>query len=418
MADLSAFVAVIGAGPAGMTAAGRAAAAGAEVLLLEGGDEPGRKLVLTGRKRCNLTNTLPLEQFLEAYGPNGRFLRNAYSRFFSGELVSFLEGIGVSTAVERGGRIYPVEGGADGVRKALAAFASSAGARLETGRRAGSLERRGDSAFLVAGKGFTAAAERVILATGGASWPQTGSCGDGYALARSLGHTVTPPRPALVPLRCSETFLPRLRGLRLRNVRLSFRPPGKKRKEEFFGEVHFTDFGISGPAVFHASEEIGRLAARGHLPVEINLKPALETATLEKRLLREFAAAGRGTLTEVFETLLPRQLIPVFLEEAGVPPEQSAAEMSRKARREILRLLQSFPLTVTGTLPLERGMVTAGGVRLTEVDPATMESRIAPGLYFCGEILDVAGTTGGFNLQAAFSTAALAGDAAGRGASR
>jgi predicted Rossmann fold flavoprotein len=182
--------------------------------------------------------------------------------------------------------------------------------------------------------------------------------------------------------------------------------------------VHFTDFGISGPAVFHASEEIGRLAARGHLPVEINLKPALETATLEKRLLREFAAAGRGTLTEVFETLLPRQLIPVFLEEAGVPPEQSAAEMSRKARREILRLLQSFPLTVTGTLPLERGMVTAGGVRLTEVDPATMESRIAPGLYFCGEILDVAGTTGGFNLQAAFSTAALAGDAAGRGASR
>jgi len=414
MENFSAAVAVIGAGPAGMTAAGRAAAAGAEVLLLEGGDEPGRKLVLTGRKRCNLTNTLPLEQFLEAYGPNGRFLRNAYSRFFSDELVSFLEEIGVSTGVERGGRIYPVEGGADGVRKALAAFASSAGARLKTGCRAGSLKRRGDNAFLVGGKGFTAAAERVILATGGASWPQTGSRGDGYDLARSQGHTITPPHPALVPLRCSESFLPRLKGLRLRNVRLSFRPPGKRRKE-FFGEVHFTDFGISGPAVFHASEEIGRLAARRHLPVEINLKPALERATLEKRLLRELIAAGGGTLTEVLETLLPRQLIPVFLEEAGLTPEHPAAETSRNARKEILRLLQSFPLTVTGTLSLERGMVTAGGVRLTEVDPATMESRIVPGLYFCGEILDVAGTTGGFNLQAAFSTAVLAGDAAGRG---
>jgi predicted Rossmann fold flavoprotein len=413
MADLSAGVAVIGAGPAGMTAAGRAASAGAEVLLLEGGDEPGRKLVLTGRKRCNLTNTLPLEEFLKAYGPNGRFLRNAYSRFFSGELVSFLEEIGVATSVERGGRIYPAEGGAAGVREALAAFAASAGARIETGCRAESLKRRG-RAFLIGGKGFTAAAERVILATGGASWPQTGSRGDGYALARSLGHGVIPPRPALVPLRCSEAFLPRLKGLRLRNVRLSFKPPGKKRKT-FFGEVHFTDFGISGPAVFHASEEIGRLASGGHLPVRVNLKPALESATLEKRLLRELAAAGKGSLTEVLETLLPKQLIPVFLEEAGMSPRHPAAETSRKARKDILRLLQSFPLTVTGTLPLERGMVTAGGVRLTEVDPATMESRIVSGLYFCGELLDVAGTTGGFNLQAAFSTATLAGEAAAGG---
>jgi len=257
----------------------------------------------------------------------------------------------------------------------------------------------------------------VIVATGGASFPWTGSRGDGYLLAESLGHGIEAPRPALVPLRCAEAFLPRLKGLRLRNVRLSFQPPGKKRKT-FFGEVHFTDFGISGPAVFHASEEIGRLASGGHLPVQVNLKPALETATLEKRILRELAAAGRDTLTEVMETMLPRQLVPVFLEEAGLPPRHPAAETSRKARRDILGLLQAFPLTVTGTLPLERGMVTAGGVRLTEVDPATMESRIVPGLYFCGELLDVAGTTGGFNLQAAFSTATLAGEAAARGDTR
>jgi predicted Rossmann fold flavoprotein len=386
------------------------------VLLLEGGDRPGRKLVLTGRRRCNLTNTLPLEQFLEAYGPNGRFLRNAYSRFFSDQLVAFLAEIGVTTTVERGGRIYPAQGGADGVRKALAAYASSAGARLETGCRAVSLKRRGD-VFRVGGEGFNAAAERVILATGGASWPQTGSRGDGYALARSLGHTVTALHPALVPLRCSQAFLPRLKGLRLRNVLLSFRPPGKK-KREFFGEVHFTDFGISGPAVFHASGEIGRLAKKRPLPVEINLKPALERATLEKRLLREFAAAGGGKLSEVFERILPRQLIPVFLQVAGVAPDTPAAEVSRKARKEILSRLQSFPLTVTGTLPLERGMVTAGGVRLAEVNPATMESRIVPGVFFCGEILDVDGTTGGFNLQAAFSTGILAGEAAGRSGAR
>jgi predicted Rossmann fold flavoprotein len=414
MEALSAGVAVVGAGPAGMTAAGRAASSGADVLLLEGGDKPGRKLVLTGRKRCNLTNTLPLDEFLQAYGRNGRFLRNAYSRFFSAELAAFLSEIGVDTARERGGRIYPVRGGAEGVRRALRAYAESAGTRIRVNRRVRRLTRKDDGTFLLGGDSFRVKAVRVILATGGASWPQTGSRGDGYALARSLGHTVETLHPALVPLRCAEGFLPRLKGLRLRNVRLSYCRRGKKRSE-FFGEVHFTDFGISGPAVFPASGEIGKLAAKGPLEVKVNLKPALERSTLEARLLREFSSGGAEALSTVLERLLPRQLVPVFLERAGAAAGLPAAETPRATRKSILSLLQAFPLTVTGTLPLERGMVTAGGVRLTEVDPATMESRIVPGLYFCGELLDIDGTTGGFNLQAAFSTGTLAGEAAGRG---
>jgi predicted Rossmann fold flavoprotein len=417
MTRLSAAVAVVGAGPAGLTAAAGAAGKGACALLLEGGERPGRKLVLTGRKRCNLTNTLPLDEFLAAYGPNGRFLRNAYSRFFSGELVSFLKDIGVETAVERGGRIYPARGGAAAVRKALVDFAAAQGVTLETGRRVRTLERSDGGAFLLGGRGFSVKAERVVLATGGASWPRTGSRGDGYALAASLGHGITPLRPALVPLRCAESFLPRLKGLRLRNVLLSYPSAGKRRKE-FFGEVHFTHFGVSGPAVFHASGEIGRLAAGGNLPLEIDLKPALERAVIEARLQREFDGAGGRSLGRVMEKILPRQLIPVFLERAGMAPETSAAEVTREGRKSILRLLQAFPLTATGTLPLEKGMVTAGGVRLTEVNPATMESRIVPGLFFCGEILDVDGTTGGFNLQAAFSTGILAGEAAARSVCR
>jgi len=414
MESLSAAVAVVGAGPAGMTAAGRAASSGADVLLLEGGDKPGRKLVLTGRKRCNLTNALPLDEFLQAYGRNGRFLRNAYSRFFTAELTAFLSRIGVDTGRERGGRIYPVRGGAEGVRRALRAYAESVGTRITVNRRVRRLTRKDDGTFLLGGDGFRVRAERVVLATGGASWPQTGSRGDGYALARSLGHTVETLHPALVPLRCAEAFLPRLKGLRLRNVRLSYRLQGRKRRE-FFGEVHFTDFGISGPAVFHASGEVGRLTAKGPLEVHVNLKPALERSTLEARLLREFSSAGAEALSTVLEKLLPRQLIPVFLERTDAAAALSAAEAPRETRKRILSLMQAFPLTVTGTLPLERGMVTAGGVRLTEVDPAAMESRIVPGLYFCGEILDIDGTTGGFNLQAAFSTGTLAGQAAGRG---
>jgi hypothetical protein len=400
-------VAVVGGGPAGLIAAGEAASTGAAVVLLEAGETPGRKLLLTGKKRCNITNTLPLAEFLKAYGSGGRFLRNAYSRFFSDDLILFLESIGVETARERGGRIYPSQGGAEEVLEALRRALSNAGAELRTDSRVSRLSPAGGG-FSLGGEGFSLGARKVVLATGGASFPQTGSTGDGFSLARRLGHRIVEPRPALVPVRCTEKFLPRLAGLRLRNVSLTLLPPGKK-KIIFPGEVHFTDFGVSGPAVFPASKIISRLTEKHPLPLTIDLKPSLTSKTLEARLLRELTGGGRRTLTGVMESLLPRQLVTVFIETAGASPEIRAGEVNRALRRRILTLLQAFPLTASGTLSIEKGMVTAGGVDLKEVAPATMESRLVPGLYFGGEILDIDGPTGGFNLQAAFSTGFLAG---------
>lgn len=407
-------VAIVGGGPAGLMAAGEAAVGGSAAVLLEGGDSPGRKLLLTGRGRCNLTNTLPLSAFIEEYGPRGRFLRNAYHRFFSEELVSFLNGIGVPTARERGGRIYPASGEARGVLEALERFVLSSGAGLETGRRVRRIERTAGGSFILAGEGFSLDARRVVLATGGASFPWTGSRGDGYLLAESLGHTVEPPRPALVPLRCRGPASSRLSGLRLKNVALSYR---SKKEKTFFGEVHFTDFGISGPAVFVASREIGVLAEKDPLPVRIDLKPALDEKKLDGRILREIGAGATEPLNLVMARLLPASMVGLFLEMLEISPEIRGGEVTREMRRGIVMMLKGFPLTVTGTLPIERAMVTAGGVRLREVDPATMESRRVPGLFFCGEILDIDGSTGGFNLQAAFSTGFLAGrNAGGRGA--
>lgn len=403
-------VVVVGGGPAGLTAAGKAAGLGARVILLEAGERPGRKLLLTGRGRCNLTSTLPLPTFLESYGSGGRFLRNAFSRFFSDELVRFLEDIGVKTGRERGGRIYPQRGGARSVLEALERYALTAGALLQTRHRVRRLSAAGEGGFRVGGGDFLLETGRVVIATGGASFPWTGSRGDGYALAESLGHTVEPLLPALVPVRCSDSFLPRLAGLRLKNVGLAF--PSARRRRSFFGEVHVTGFGLSGPAVFLASKEICLLTKRAPLPLEIDLKPALEAGKLDARLLRDLSEKGRLPLSEVMEKLLPRQLAPILLELAELAPGIRASDVKRESRRQILRLLKAFPLTAVGTLPLERAMVTAGGVRLKEIDPATMESRIVPGTYFCGEVLDIDGSTGGFNLQAAFSTGFLAGEAA------
>jgi predicted Rossmann fold flavoprotein len=397
-------------------AAGTAAEAGAEVALLEAGDRPGRKLLLTGKGRCNLSNTLPLERFLEGFGANGTFLRNGCHRFFSAELREFLAGLGVETAIERGGRIYPAHGGAAAVRDALAAWVRRGGARLLAHRRVARIACEPGGGFLVAGEGFAEPATRVVLAVGGASYPQTGSRGDGYRIAAALGHAIVPPRPALVPVVCREAWFKRLAGLRLRNVRLVARPDGGPSLESF-GEVHATPFGISGPAVFPVSGRIGALAAAAPVTLAIDLKPALDAQTLVARLERELAAPAR-TLAAALATLLPRQLVPVFLEVAALDGATPAARVGRAARERVLGLLRAFPCTAVGTLPVSQGMATAGGVDLREVHPVTMESRRVPGLFFAGEVLDLDGDTGGYNLQAAFTTGRLAGLAAsgaGRG---
>jgi len=404
-------VIVIGAGPAGLMAAGEAAGGGAAVALLDGEDRPGKKLLLTGKGRCNLSNTLPLERFLEGFGANGVFLRNACHRFFSGQLREFFAGIGVETAIERGGRIYPARGGAAAVLDALLTWVGKRNVRVLTGRRVTRVTLEPDGHFLVAGAGFAEHADRVVLAVGGASYPQTGSRGDGYRIAAALGHHIVAPRPALVPVVCREAFFKRLAGLKLRNVKLVACPAGHPAIESF-GEVHATPFGISGPAVFPVSAAIGLLAAATPVPLLINLKPALDVATLEARIDREMNSLASRTTTTALATLLPRQLIPVFLEIAGLDGALAAVKAGRAARVRIRELLQAFPCTAVGTLPIAHGMATAGGVDLREVHPVTMGSRLVPGLYFAGEVLDLDGDTGGYNLQAAFTTGHLAGKAA------
>ncbi len=405
-------VCVVGAGPAGLMAAGHAAAGGARVALLEAGDRPGRKLLLTGKGRCNLTNTLPREEFLEGFGANGAFLRNGLHRFFSAELREFLAGLGVETAVERGGRVYPARGGAAAVLEALLGWARARGVRLLLHRRAARIARHPGGGLSVSGEGFVEPADRVVLAVGGASYPQTGSHGDGYRIAAALGHRIVSPRPALVPLVCRERFCRELAGLRLRNVGLRAAPRGAA-PIDAFGEVHFAPFGISGPAVFPPSGRIGALAAQAPGPLLLDLKPALDEARLEARLARELAPAAHRTLAAALATLLPRQLIPVFLQVAGLDGASLPSALPAAARQRVQRLLHAFPLTAVGTLPIDKGMVTSGGVDLREVHPVTMASRLVPGLFFAGEVLDLDGDTGGYNLQAAFTTGYLAGCAAG-----
>ena len=404
-------VIVIGGGPAGLMAAGEAAGAGASVTLLDAEERPGKKLLLTGKGRCNLSNTLPLEEFLEGFGANGVFLRNGCHRFFAPQLRAFLAEIGVETAVERGGRIYPATGGAAAVLAALLAWVESRGVRVLTGRRVTRMVRDPEGGFALSGNGFTERTERVVLAVGGASYPQTGSRGDGYRIAAALGHRIVPPRPALVPVVCREPFFKRLAGLKLRNVQLVARPPGQTALTAF-GEVHATPFGISGPAVFPVSARIGALAALSPVPLQINLKPALEAPVLEARVEREMTSLASRSTAAALATLLPKQLIPVFLEVAGLDGARPAVQAGRAARARIVELLQAFPCTATGTLPISQGMATAGGVDLREVHPLTMASRLVPGLFFAGEVLDLDGDTGGYNLQAAFTTGHLAGRAA------
>jgi predicted Rossmann fold flavoprotein len=403
-------IAVIGGGPAGLMAAGQAAGGGS-VILLEGEERPGKKLLLTGKGRCNLSNTLPVEEFLRGFGPSGVFLRNGCHRFFTAELRSFLEGLGVETAIERGGRVYPAAGGAAAVLDALLAWIGSLGVRCLTGRRVVAATPDPAGGFLLSGEGFSQRARRLIIAAGGASYPQTGSRGDGCRLAAALGHRITPLHAALVPVRCLEPLCARLQGLRLRNVGIAARRSGAESLTGF-GEVHFTPFGISGPAVFPLSAGIGEAAAAGPVSIEIDLKPGLDAARLDARLQREMGAGGGRPLARAMETLLPARLVPVFLDAARLDGTAPAARAGREARRTILGLLKGFPLTAVGTLPLEKGMVTAGGVDLREVHPATMASRLVPGLFFAGEVLDLDGDTGGYNLQAAFTTGFLAGRAA------
>jgi hypothetical protein len=403
-------VLVVGGGAAGLMAAGRAAQAGARTLVLEKKDRTGRKLNITGKGRCNLTNAALMETFLERFGSGARFLRPALKHLGDKDLVAFMEGLGVPTVVERGSRVFPASQRAGDVVAAMRGYARNSGAETETGAPVRRIVRENGAAVgAELTNGELRSARAVILATGGASYPATGSTGDGYAMARELGHTVSPIHPALVPLETEGDTAGELQGLSLRNAAVSVYVDGKK-KRRAFGELLFTHFGVSGPVILSLSREIvSALREESQVELRLDLKPALEESKLENRLLRELDRRGGQQMSNLLRALLPRKLVPVCLKETGIQEDRTGNQLSAGERKAIRVWLKDFRLRVSGHRSFHEAIVTSGGVRLSEVDPRSMGSRLVSGLYLAGEVLDIAADTGGYNLQAAFSTGSLAG---------
>ena len=407
-------VVIVGGGAAGLMAAISAAENGADVLVLEKMPAPGRKILITGKGRCNFTNRCEITDFPKFFPNNGAFLYSALRAFDNQDLIDFLAAHGVPSKVERGGRLFPVSDKAVDVVDALVKTARQAGVRIQTSRPVQSIRvADGRVSGVVAGL-ETVPADAVILATGGLSYPGTGSTGDGYRLAKELGHSVTPLAPALVPLEVAESWIGELQGLSLKNVSALVRINGRKVDSDF-GELMFTHFGLSGPIILSLSQAASRAlkqTPRPEIVVSVNLKPALTPETLDKRLQRDFTAFARKQFKNSLGELLPAKLIPVVIRLSGIAPEKPVHQISRDERRQLVELLQNLCFTIRGTRPVAEAVVTAGGVAVKEIQPKTMESRLVGGLYFAGEILDVDGYTGGFNLQAAFSTGCVAGRAA------
>ena len=410
-------VIVIGGGAAGLMAAGQAALGGAEVLLLEKMSRPARKLRITGKGRCNLSNTEPIPQFIEHFN-EGRFLRQCLARFSCSDLLDLFEQLGVPTVTERGGRVFPASGQAQDVVDALVRWISQAGVTLRTGVPAGLVRVEGGRVTGVTAPPGGAGQERVyrgaavIVATGGASYPATGSTGDGYRMAQAVGHTVVPIRPALVPLDTRGNVAARLQGLSLRNARVSVLVEGEV-CQSLFGEMLFTHFGVSGPVILSMSRMmVDALRLGKSVTLSIDLKPALDEEKLDARLLRDLAAQGKRQYQTLLKGLLPRKLIPVCIEQTGISPTKVASQITAQDRGRLREWLKQFRLDVTRYRSFKEAIITAGGVDTREIDPRTMASRQVEGLYFAGEVLDLDADTGGYNLQAAFSTGWVAGRAA------
>ncbi len=408
-------VIVVGGGAAGLMAAGQAALAGARTLLLEKMKRPGRKICISGKGRCNVTNIADLRDFIGHFGRTGKFLHQAFSRFFAPELMDFFTAQGVQLVTERGGRVFPASGRACDVLDMFVRWLDECGVRVAQAARVEDLLIAAGRIHGVVCNGKEMKSDAVILTTGGASYPATGSTGDGYALAGTAGHTIVPIRPALVPLETAGDTAGRMEGLNLRNIQVRMYINGKKRGQAF-GELVFTRFGLTGPVVLTLSSlAVDALRNGDRVEVSIDLKPALDEQKLDARLLRDFAGRGGEELQSVLRGVLPREMVPVCLEQAGLDPGRAAGQVRAKERGTLRRWLKDFRLEVVGCRPFEEAIITAGGVDVREVDPRTMESRITGGLYFAGELLDIQADTGGYNLQAAFSTGWLAGSSAALG---
>lgn len=398
---------VIGGGPAGMMAAIVAAEGGAEVILFEKMPKVGRKLGITGKGRCNLTNSADVEAFVKNIH-NGKFLYSALKNFSSGDTVNFFENLDVATKIERGGRIFPISDDAGEVIDALIKKMAIVGVEVKNNSPVTEIIAQGKKIVGVLSGGKIFKCDAVILATGGASYPATGSTGDGFKFAKQLGHTITEILPALVPLEV-EDDIQSLQGLSLKNVRVKLLADGKKVAEQF-GEMLFTHFGVSGPIILTLSRQAAKLLAEEKfVELEINLKPALTPEQLNARILRDFDKFKGKIIKNALVELLPAKLIPIVLDRAFIEENKPVDAITQAERRRLVEILRGLPLTITKTRPISEAIVTSGGVSVKEINPRTMESKIISGLYIVGEVLDVDGFTGGFNLQAAWSTGYAAG---------
>lgn len=408
-------VIVIGGGPAGLMAAGQAALSGAQTILLERMGTTGRKLSITGKGRCNLTNIAELNEFLDHFGRNDRFLRQAFNQFFSEDLAAFLADLGVDIKTERGGRVFPANDDAPSVTKALVQWVKDHSVSVKNNFRVEELLIVDNRVTGVRVDGQDMAADAVILATGGKSYPATGSTGDGYRLAELVGHTIVLVRPALVPLETTGDTAQRLQGLSLRNVGVKILVDSKKagRNASAQGEMLFTHFGLSGPIILTLSGiVVDAIHSGSRVSLSIDLKPALDEKKLDTRLLRDLEIHSKRELHTILKGLLPRKLILICCDLIDIPPDKLGHQITSVERRRLLAWLKDFRFDISGHRSWNEAIVTAGGVNLKEIDPRTMASRLIPNLYFAGEVLDVDGTTGGYNLQAAFSTGWLAGRSA------
>ena len=406
---MSKEIVVVGGGAAGMMAAISAAEKGSHVTLLEPNERLGKKLNITGKGRCNVTNDAGLEELLANTPKNGKFLYSAFSRFDGRDVKAFFESLGVPLKTERGNRVFPVSDRAFDISGALERRLKALKVVLRRDR-AVSLDIRGGAIHGVNGEKGAYSAKAVILATGGVSYPATGSTGEGHRMAAEAGHTVTPLQGSLVPLREQGNDCARMQGLSLRNVGLTVFENDKKIYTDF-GELLFTHFGLSGPLILSASAHMRRFEKKTYR-VEIDLKPALDEQQLDKRLLSDFTKYANCDFCNALDDLLPQKLISVVVERSGIPPHQKVHEITREQRRELLRVLKHFSVPIAGLRPVTDAIVTSGGVKVGEIDPKTMESKIVKGLYFAGELIDVDAYTGGFNLQIAWATGRTAGFAA------
>ncbi|WP_295916850.1 NAD(P)/FAD-dependent oxidoreductase [Anaerovibrio lipolyticus] len=404
-------IVVVGAGPAGMMAAIKAAENGASVVLLEKMKRAGKKMLITGKGRCNITNVAEVPELIKNIPGNGKFLNSCIRAFDNEDVQYFFNGIEVPTKVERGGRVFPVSDKAADVVDAMVLQLHELGVKLYTEVKVSEILVQGNKAVGVkTDDGQKFEAEAVIIATGGSSYPGTGSTGDGYKMADKIGHKVVTPLPALVPLELEEEWVKDLQGLSLRNVRVTLFAD-EKRITDMFGEMLFTHFGVSGPIILSLSRKTAQLLEEGSfVELMIDLKPALSFEQLDARVLRDFEKYQRKEMKNALKDLLPGRLIPPILDGAYIEPDRMVNSITKEERHRLINVLKGLLVTVTKTRPIAEAIVTAGGVDVKEINPKTMESKLIKNLYFAGEVVDVDAYTGGYNLQAAFSMGAAAGN--------